>query len=319
METISLKSAIPFISRKPLEHQQQWLARFKQLLPDEHVLLANDIEEPIRTNCEFAIVLDPEPSILATFNNLKWVQSLWAGVESLIELAKQQQFELVRMIDPKLAETMAEAVLAWSLYLHREMPSFAEQQQNKIWIQRPYRPAAECNIGILGLGELGQASAHKLIQNGFKLSGWSQTQKLIGGIDCYSGPQGLFKITQQSDILICLLPLTPNTKGIINSKLLKHLPANASIINFARGPLLNTDDLLAALDNKKLYHAVLDVFDQEPLPQQSPLWSHSNLTILPHIAATSSPQTAAEIAAQNIQFYRKSGQLPTTVDLQKGY
>jgi glyoxylate/hydroxypyruvate reductase len=310
---------IPFISRKPLDYQTTWLKRFEQLLPDETVLLTKDIPEQQRADCELAIVLDPDPKQVASFTNLKWIQSLWAGVESLIDLAKQQNIQLVRMIDPKLADTMAEAVLAWTLYIHRQMPSYAAQQQNKTWRQLSYQPAEKCNVGILGLGELGVSSANRLISNGFNLLGWSRTKKTIEGIQCFNSNSGLDEMASQSNILICLLPLTQETEGIIDKALLQRLPSKASLINFARGQHLVEQDLLDVLDTEHLYHAVLDVYHQEPLAKNSPIWSHPKITALPHIAATSYPQTAAEIAADNIRYFRQTGQLKSVVDLTRGY
>ena len=314
-----MNSIIPFISRKPISHQQQWLERFRELLPNEKVVLAADINPDERALCDFAIVLDPEPSIVASFSNLCWIQSLWAGVESLTALAKKQNIELVRMVDPKLAETMAEAVLAWTLYLHRKMPTYAAQQQQKHWNQLTYQPAELCNVGLLGLGEMGVNSANRLASNGFNVIGWSKSQKSLDNIQCFSGDSGLIEMTKKCDILICLLPLTAETSGILNSELLANLPKGASLINFARGPHLVVEDLFETLEKDHLYHAILDVYHQEPLNQDSWLWSHPNITLLPHIAATSYPQTAAEIAANNINYYRKTGKLKDVVDLKKGY
>jgi len=310
---------IPFISRKPLEYQLTWLKRFEQLLPNEQVLLAQDIAPDEKQDCDLAIVLDPDPEMVASFSQLIWIQSLWAGVESLVDLAKTQNIKLVRMVDPKLADTMAEAVLAWTLYIHRQMPSYAAQQHNRVWLQLPYHPAESCNVGILGLGELGITSANKLISNGFNLFGWSRSKKSIEGIQCFSGQAGLDKMVSQSNILICLLPLTKHTDGIIDKALLQRLPSNASLINFARGPHVNESDLLEVLDSNHLYHAVLDVYHTEPLPPNNPIWSHPKITALPHITATSFPQTAAEIAASNILHFRKTGQLTSVVDLTRGY
>lgn len=310
---------IPFISRKPLDYQLTWLERFKQLLPDEQIMLAADVSEHHKQNCKFAIVLDPDPVVVASFTKLKWIQSLWAGVESLIDLAKDQHIDLVRMVDPKLADTMAEAVLAWTLYVHRRMPSYAAQQHNREWIQLPYLPPEKCNVGILGLGELGITSANRLISNGFNLLGWSRTEKSIQSIQCFKGDAGLYQMVSQSNILICLLPLTKETEGIIDKALLERLPRNASLINFARGPHVKELDLLEVLSTDHLYHVVLDVYQQEPLPQENPIWAHPKITALPHIAATSYPQTAAEIAADNIRRYRQTGELTSIVDLTRGY
>jgi len=314
-----MKSVIPLITQSSPERQQAWLTCLQQSLPDEKIMLANKIASSERDNCEIAIVANPDPNIVKLFTNLKWVHSLWAGVENLIVLSIENNFKLVRLVDPKLAETMAEAVLAWTLYLHRKMPSYALQQKNKIWQQLPYSSPTQYKVGILGLGELGKTCANRLIDNGFQVLGWSQSEKNIAGVNSYCGEQGLIEMVKQTNILICLLPLTNNTKGIIDKKLLENLSKGASIINFSRGALLDTNDLLSELDNDHLYHAVLDVFEQEPLEGNSKLWHHPNITVLPHIAATSHIETVAEIAAKNIIEYRTTGKLNSVVDVSRGY
>jgi len=314
-----MKAVIPLITQSSTQRQQAWLNGLQKAMPNERLMVAEEVSKSERKNCEIAIVANPDPNVLKLFPNLKWVQSLWAGVESLVKPSIENNFKLVRLVEPKLAETMAEAVLAWTLYLHRKMPSYSTQQKDKVWQQLPYSSSKECKVGILGLGELGKASANRLIDNNFQVLGWSQSEKKIADVKSFSGKAGLIKMIEKTHILVCLLPLTEQTKGIIDKNLLQNLPKGASIINFARGDLLKTDDLLTELKRDHLYHAVLDVFEKEPLESKSELWSHSNITVLPHISATSNIETVIEIVEKNILEYRKAGKLNSVVDVGRGY
>jgi len=310
---------IPLICALAENNQQTWLKLLAEALPDEQFVLADDLETSARLECEIAIVANPDTQILKTFKNLEWVQSLWAGVENLIDVSAEQGFKLVRLVDPGLAVIMSEAVLAWTLYLHRKMPTYANQQRGKIWNQLVYSSPAKCKVGILGLGELGQVSAQRLADNGFYVMGWSSNAKDIENVESFSGEQGLRDMLPQCEILVCLLPLTNQTRKIINKDLLVQLPKGAAVINFARGPLVVMDDLSKALDNGYLYHAVLDVFDREPLEVESRLWEHPNVTILPHITAATQADSAVKTVARNIIEYRNNGQLSSFVDVVRGY
>ena len=310
---------IPFISQLPESEQIIWIAALNKALPDELIVASTDMTLADKKQCQLAIVANPNPAHLAEFENLIWLHSVWAGVEHLITSLADSPIEIVRLIDPMLRQTMAEAVLAWSLYLHRDMPRYAKQQSNKHWLQHQYMPASERRIGILGLGELGQESAKQLKQNGFNVMGWSRNKKLLADITTYSGEQGLAEMLAQSDILVCLLPLTPATQGLINEQLLVKLPKGSAVINFARGAIINTEDLLNTLNSQHIDHAVLDVFEHEPLSEHSELWQNPNITILPHISAPTNLKSACQIVAKNIIQFRQSGQLPVCVDKKTGY
>ena len=225
----------------------------------------------------------------------------------------------MRLIDPQLSRTMAEAVLAWTYYLFREMPAYAKFQREHVWQQLAYRRPEQVTIGLLGLGALGAASAARLKEAGFNVIGWSRSAKSLAGVETFHGEEGLNRLLSRSDILVCLLPLTSETKGLLNRDRLSKLPGDASLINFARGPVVVDGDLIEALDSGALKHAVLDVFDIEPLPAGNALWDHPAITVLPHISAPTDRETAAAIVAGNILTYRSTGALPTTVDLERGY
>ena len=319
-----MRPIVPLVCQLSELEQQNWLRLLSEALPDEQFAIPEQINSTQRELCEIAIVANPALEDLQSFPNLKWIHSLWAGVEKLLDTNSADSealpsFKIVRMIDPQLTETMAEAVLAWTLYIHRQMPTYGAQQREKIWQPQPYTSPDQYTIGILGLGELGQTSALRLFKNGFQVAGWSRTPKQIPGVTSYCGEEGLKAMLPQCQVIICLLPLTKDTNGLLNKHFLSQLPKGASIINFSRGSVINIDDLLQSFAQGKLYHAVLDVFEQEPLDKDSVLWSHPNITVLPHISATTNPETAVSIVARNIQNYRQTGKLNSVVDIKKGY
>lgn len=315
-----MKPLLPFISRESSNQQAQWCSALEKALPDWHVLPANAIPNEHKAAIEFAIVANPEPTTLSQFPQLKWVHSVWAGVERLVaELPQESPIEIVRLVDEQLAETMAEAVLTWCLFLHRDMPTYAQQQKRHLWKPLEWCKASERKISILGLGELGSAAAQRLQINGFNVSGWSREPKQLAGVTCYSGDAGLEQMLANTDILVCLLPLTPETQYLLNQQRLDLLPKGASLINVARGAIIDHDALVSALDIGKLSHAILDVFEQEPLSESSRLWQHPNITLFPHIAAPTCMKSASQIVAVNILGYVNTGELPETVCRDKGY
>ena len=310
---------IPFVSRIEISEQATWIRLLSASMPDESILPFADLSEEQKQQCDIAIVANPDPQDLLALPNIKWVHSLWAGVEGMVNELPSPSFSIVRLIDPDLAKTMSEAVLAWTLYLHRDMPIYRKHQSERTWCQKTMVRAQDRRIGVLGLGALGKASAQRLVDNGFSVSGWSRGEKHIEGINCFHDEDGLASLLKQSDILVCLLPLTAQTQGLLNHQTLSYLPADASLINFARGPIVDDEALLKKLDQQRIGHAVLDVFMQEPLPDNHPYWINDRVTVLPHISAPTHPLSACEIVAKNIKGYRLTGELPTTVDPVLGY
>ena len=310
---------IALVTRQSKEAEQKWLATLTAAMPHERIIPFADLSEAERALVDIAIVANPDPDDVRRLPNLQWVHSLWAGVERLVLELKGFDRPIVRLVDPKLSETMAEAVLAWTLYLSRDMPAYADLQQRRVWQELPYRAACDLRVGLLGLGALGSAAAKLLRMAGFQVSGWSRSQKDIPGVSTYSGADGLKQLLAQSDIVVCLVPLTAETRGLMGAEQFALMPKGAELINFARGPVVVTEDLIAALDSGQIKHAVLDVFDKEPLDETSPLWSHRQVTVLPHISAPTNPSTAALIVAGNIAAYRSTGELPQSVDFARGY
>lgn len=318
-EKPSSRPPTALVTRLDPEEEAAWQAALSASMPSENIVGLQRMTPEEKRRAEIAIVANPEPAAIRQLPNCRWIQSLWAGVERLVDEIGDLSIPIVRMTDPQLAQTMAEASLAWTFYLSRRMPAYARQQRERVWKQLPLRRPQETRVGILGLGRLGLAAARSLQANGFQVSGWSRRAKSAEGLTALCGDEGLNELLSGSQILVCLLPLTDETRGLLDARRLGLLPAGASLINFARGPIVVTQDLVAALDSGALDHAVLDVFDAEPLPATSPLWDHPDVTVLPHISAPTDTRSACTVVAANIAAYRDRGTLPPTVDVARGY
>ncbi len=313
---------IPFVAPSSNPHTQAWIEALRQAMPDANIVAHGNIGDAARAACTVAIVANPDPMQLLCYPKLRLIHSVWAGVERLLaDLADTplKHVPIARLIDPQLADTMAEAVLAWTLYLHRDMPSFAAAQAQALWRPLPATRAAQRTVGVLGLGALGSAAANRLLGAGFKVCGWSRRAKSLPGIEAHFGDAGLVTVLSKSNILVCLLPLTPGTRALLDASRLALMPPHASIINFARGPIFVDSALREALNSGQLKHAVLDVFDTKPLPQSAWQWSHPSVTVLPHISATTDRGTASAIVAAHVERFLQTGELPDCVDVARGY
>ena len=303
----------------PLKKKNAWLNKISQFLENITIISYENLTHYQKLNVEVAIVANPDPNEIYGLKNLLWVQSLWAGVERLLAELPESNFGIVRMTDPNLSSTMAEAVLAWTYYLYRDMPTYLSQQKNKIWQQNQLTDINTINIGILGLGNLGKSSAEKLILNGFNVNGWSRNQTEMAGVNCFFGKTGLKEMLRVTNILVCLLPLTDETHGLLNYENLDLLPQGSSLINFSRGQIVDDNALLKNLNSGHIKHAVLDVFDIEPLPQDSHLWDSPKITILPHISAPTNINTASKLVVNNLIDYFENCKIPKTVERSRGY
>jgi glyoxylate/hydroxypyruvate reductase A len=299
--------------------EQQCLTLLQGLLSDEKILLADQISEQKALAIDIAIVSNPDPDIIARFPNLIWIQSLWVGVEKLIEKLSIEKIKVVKLNDPQLTQVMSEAVLAWTLYLQRNMPEYAQQQAQKKWQQLPYKSAQETRVSIMGAGTLGFAAVKILSRHGYPVSCWSRTEKQLKTGKHFTGKDGLQIMLAETDILVNLLPLTPTTKYFINNNLLSQLPKGSKFINFSRGAVVDTNALLDLLAQGHIAHAVLDVFEHEPLAVESEIWQNPKITVLPHISGPTSMHSAVKIVAQNINNYRTNGVIPDSVNNEQGY
>ncbi len=314
-----MTSPIAYVSRATDEEEAKWVAMLSQAMPEETIVSVRQMTDDQHKAAEIAVVANPDPDDIGKLSGLKWIHSLWAGVERLVAELGPSTPPIVRLTDPELSRVMAEAVLAWTYYLHRDMPAYRQQQERRIWKDLDYRHPREVTVGLIGLGLLGTASAKRLQDAGFNVMGWSRSLKVQEGVETLSGEAGLDRLLAKSDIAVCLVPLTAQTRGLINARRLQRMKKGASIINFARGAVIVGDDLLESLDSGHIAHAVLDVFEKEPLDANSAFWTHPKITVLPHISAPTDPHSSAAIVAQNIRNWRLSGNLPATIDVQRGY
>jgi glyoxylate/hydroxypyruvate reductase A len=294
-----------------------WKPHLEALLPGESFRVHPDIGDP--SAVEFAVVWKPPMGLLGSLPNLKAVLSLGAGVDHIDSTALPAGVPVVRLLDPSLASQMAEYVVLHVLAHHRRVRDYAMLQRDGAWKVLGVPEASRRRVGIMGLGQLGEAAVARLKPFGFALSGWARHRRTIDGVGTFAGAEGLAPFLARTDILVCLLPLTPATRGILNVETLAMLPRGASVINAARGAHIVSRDLLAALDSGHIAEAALDVFEDEPLPKDHPFWFHPKVTMTPHIAAITWPARAAPIIAGNIQRLRAGYPVAGTVDQRVGY
>ena len=257
--------------------------------------------------------------LMAALPNLEVLFSIGAGIDQLAADRLPSDLRIVRMIEPGITGTMADYVSMAVLALHRDLPQYLQDQRNGVWNPLPTLHASERRVGLLGLGELGRAALAALAPHGFLLSGWSRSPRNIEGVECYHGSDTFSTFLGQCDILVCLLPLTDETRGILRRETFSHLPNGARLVNVGRGGHLVQDDLLEALNSGKLAAAMLDVTDPEPLPQGHPFYSHPSIFLTPHTAGVTRIDSAVHVLIDNLR--REIAGLPLAgeVDRARGY
>jgi len=293
------------------EKAEFWLPLLQKALPDDHFVV--DLEKKI----DIALIANPPPKTLVALKGVKLIQSLWMGVERLLaDPALPRNVPLARLIDPGMVAAMSETVIAHVLDWHRHHYYYRSLQREKRWRRVRQFLASDRTVGLLGLGELGSDAARKLLNLNFNISGWSRRPKNIPGIRSFTD---LNEMLSTTDALVCLLPLTAQTQGILNSKTFSAMKPKGCVINLARGGHLVEKDLLAALDAGHLRHAYLDVFDTEPLPAAHPFWRHPGVTVTPHAAALTEPRTAIPKIVENVERVRRGETPLNLVDIAAGY
>ena len=318
-----MSESVLFAASLPEADQALWLSHLRPALAPHRVLSLMDAFDP--EAIRVAIVANPPAGSLAGLPGLGLVQSLWAGVDKLLQdPTLPPQATLARMVDPAMNQAMAETALWAVLSLHRGFFTYARQQRQTLWRQLPQRRAEELSVAVLGLGQMGSAVASRLAQAGYRVTGWSRTPHGASsgqplGVALAHGEAALTTVLAGHDILINLLPLTPQTRGLFNAQRLAQMRAGASLVNLARGAHVVLSDLIAALNSGHLHHAVLDVFETEPLPPESPVWAHPQITLLPHAAALTDPRSAAQIAARNVLAWLAGEPVMHRVERERGY
>ena len=301
----------------------RWKRRFDEVCGDRPVwLLAEGNGDP--ADVHYAAVWKPAPGELAAFPNLRVIFNLGAGVDALMADTSLPKVPLVRVAVGDLTHRMTEYVVLHVLMHHRQELYLRASQREKRWAPKFQWPAGAISVGIMGLGTLGSDAAGVLGRLGFRVAGWSNSHKAIAGIECFHGKDGLDAFLRRTDILVCLLPLTPDTRHILNRDLFARLnrtgPIGAPVlINAGRGGLQNEADILACLDDGTLGGASLDVYAKEPLPPDSPFWTHPKVVLTPHNAADTDPDEISRYVARQIARYEAGGALENVVDPARGY
>ena len=294
-----------------IEDAGVWLPRLRQALPHDRFYTN---PEP---STDVALIATPPKGTFEPLKRLKLVQSLWMGVERLLaDPAFPKGVPLARLVDPGMVAAMSETVLAQVLDWHRHHYYYRIEQDQRRWNRLKQYLASDRTIGLLGLGELGSDAARKLAALGFNVVGWSRRPKQLAGVTCLTD---LDAVLERSDVVVCLLPLTAHTRGILNFKTLRKIKLGGAVINVARGGHLVAEDLIAVLDSGHLAHAYLDVFEHEPLPHDHPLWKHPGITVTPHAAALTEPRTAIPRIVENVERLRRGEPPLNLVDFDAGY
>jgi glyoxylate/hydroxypyruvate reductase A len=303
---------------------EPWAKLMRAARPGASVTTATDAET--LAGVRYALVWKPEPGLLGRCPKLEVIFNLGAGVDAILEDETiPKAIPIVRIVDPNMTMRMAEWVVLQVLIHHRRHLAYQEQQREKLWKDLPDQPAAEhLTVGMMGLGALGLNAVNALKALRFDLTGWSRTRKEIDGVRCFHGPTGLDRFLGETDILVCLLPLTPETKGLLNLKLFGKLKRGGRLggpvlINAGRGLEQVDADILAALNDGTLAGASLDVFETEPLPRSSPLWSHPKVVVTPHNAADSEPASLSRYIAGQMARHEKGLPLENVVGRERGY
>ena len=300
------------------EDTQVWISAIKTHQPDLKIEVYPNFDN--LADIDAVLVWMHPLGVIEKFSNLKVIISTGAGVDHILrDRNLPANIPIVRLVDKSLTSQMSEYIISAILHFHRQFADYKIQQNQQLWRGLSPRNTENCTVGILGLGVLGSDIAQKLNILGFSVRGWSRTPKILDNINCFSGETQLNLFLSECSVLVCLLPLTPETEGILNQNTFAALPQGAYLINVARGKHLVEEDLLTALTSGQLSGACLDVFPIEPLPENHPFWRHPQIIITPHIAAKTIPACVAPQIIAAIQKSQEGLQLNNQVDVSKGY
>ncbi|MDR3099893.1 MAG: glyoxylate/hydroxypyruvate reductase A [Paraburkholderia sp.] len=276
-------------------------------------------DAPDAAHAEVAACWDPPPGALAAMPRLRLIHSIAAGVDNILSDPALPALPLCRVVDPQHARGMSEFVTWGVLHFHRRLDLVMRNQRDARWLRPAQTHPAQCTVGVMGLGEIGGRVALDLQRLGFSVRGWARRARALPCIDMFEGACGLDAFLAGTDILVCLLPLTSETRGILNAATFARMKPGARLIHVGRGEHLVVPDLAAALESGQLAGAIVDVFPVEPLPADDPLWRAPNLIVTPHMASVASPDTIGEQIAHNVQRLLDGAPLSNVVDVARGY
>ncbi|EUB74176.1 Glyoxylate reductase (NADP(+)) [Pseudomonas sp. GM41(2012)] len=296
---------------------EQWKRLFAEHAPDIEWRAWPDIGDP--QDIRYLAAWQAPDDLETLLPNLQVLFALSAGVDQLDLDRLPTTLPVVRLLDPSITRGMCEYATFAVLSLHRDMLRYRQQQMARCWQAHLLQPAAKRRVGVMGLGTQAQQILATLQTFGFALSGWARSEHRIAGVDCFAGDEQLPAFLGQCDIVLCVLPLTEQTKGILNRQLFQHLPKGAALVNMGRGGHLIEEDLLEALASGQLSAAVLDVLEQEPAAPDHPFWHHPQILLTPHIAAMTQPESAFSVLLENIRRHQRGESMLGLVDLKRRY
>ncbi len=301
-------------NQKPTE---EWQRNLQKLLPETKVEVYPIISNP--EDVEFIATWKPHKDYIKEFPNLKVIQSVGAGIDHLLHTEIPDSIKVTRIVDSALKQEMFEHVLACVMTSMKNLLTYHKNQLQQEWIPKNYTSIHETTITILGLGEIGKLVAERFVALGFRVKGWSNSQKNINGVETFVGKEGLNSAIANTDFIVNILPLTTETESILNYKFFNQCSKQTVLINVGRGAHLVEKDLLIAIDEKQIKEAYLDVLREEPLPENHPFWSNKNIYITPHIASVTNATTALQQVATNYKKLKNMETLENEVSLDKGY
>lgn len=296
---------------------EQWKALFAEQAPDIEWRAWPDIGDP--ADVKYLAAWQAPDDMQRVLPNLQVLFALSAGVDQLDLSRIPPSLPVVRLLDPGITRGMCEYASFAVLALHRDMLRYRQQQLARCWQAHLLQPAHKRRVGVMGLGAQAQRILATLQPLGFALKGWARSAHQIDGVECFAGREQLPAFLNQCDIVLCVLPLTEQTRGILDRELFRQLPRGAALINMGRGGHLVEEDLLEALDSGQLSGAVVDVVQNEPAPAKHPFWGHPQILLTPHIAAMTQPESAFAVLLENIRCFERSEPMTGQIDRGKGY
>ena len=297
---------------------KEWSGHLRRLMPELEVRVWPEVGNV--ADIEAALVWKAPPGELAKCPNLKLIVNLGAGVDSIVaDRSIPAGIPIARIADPEMSRMMAQFVLLAVLRHHRNLVAFQRAQRERRWQYLHPKETRETTVGIMGLGHLGAVAAAELVHQGFVVRGWSRTAKTLQGVQSFHGEAGLAPFLDGLNVLVVMLPFTPQTDGMVNAAVFDRLPRGACFVSVGRGRTVDEDALVAALQSGRIAEATLDVFREEPLPPAHPLYAFDQVLVTPHLASVAIPRSAAEQVVENIRRVRDGRPLLNRVDPQRGY